>query len=90
MEVLRSIWNFLQNQVLGMKWLDSVTEKILNICGLDTTGRIGGSLHFFIYDTIKILLLLCVLILIISYIQSYFPPERTKKYWETSVVYGLI
>ena len=62
-----------------MHWLNRLISTILNACGLDTTGRIGGSIQFFIYDTIKIMVLLGVLILIISYIQSYFPPERTKK-----------
>lgn len=79
MEALKTIWDFFQNEILGMNWLNKVISTILNSCGLDTTGRFGGSVQFFIYDTIKIMLLLCVLILIISYIQSYFPPERTKK-----------
>ena len=62
-----------------MNWLNRVIGTILNACGLDTAGKIGASVQFFIYDTIKIMVLLGVLILIISYIQSYFPPERTKK-----------
>jgi len=62
-----------------MGWLNSLISTILNACGLDTTSRVGGSIQFFIYDTIKIMVLLGVLIFIISYIQSYFPPERTKK-----------
>ena len=62
-----------------MHWLNKIIENFLNICGLDTTGKVGGSIKFFIYDTVKIMVLLGVLILIISYIQSYFPPERTKK-----------
>ncbi len=62
-----------------MGWLSRLISTILNACGLDTTSRVGGSIQFFIYDTIKIMVLLGVLILIISYIQSYFPPERTKK-----------
>lgn len=78
METLKTWWDFFQNEVLGMSWLNRLTETILNACGLNTTSRIGGSVQFFIYDTIKIMLL-GVLILIISYIQSYFPPERTKK-----------
>lgn len=73
------IWDFIQNEILGMSWLNRLIGTILNACGLDTTGRIGGSVQFFIYDTIKIMVLLGVLILVISYIQSYFPPERTKK-----------
>ncbi len=79
MEALKTVWDFFQNEVLGMSWLNRLISTILNACGLDTTGKIGGSVQFFIYDTIKILVLLGVLILIISYIQSYFPPERTKK-----------
>ena len=79
MEVLRSIWQFIQNQVLGMKWLNEVIGNGLSSLGLDTTSRWGGSIQFFLYDCIKIMVLLGVLILIISYIQSYFPPERTKK-----------
>lgn len=73
------IWNFIQDEVLGMAWLNRLIADILNTCGLDTTSKIGGSIQFFIYDMIKIMVLLGVLILIISYIQSYFPPERTKK-----------
>lgn len=81
MEVLQSIWLFIQNQVLGMKWLNEVIGNGLNALGVDITSRWGGSILFFIYDTIKIMVLLGVLILIISYIQSYFPPERTKRIW---------
>ena len=62
-----------------MGWLNRLIAAMLDACGLDNAGRIGGSVQFFIYDTIKIMILLGVLILIISYIQSYFPPERTKK-----------
>ena len=79
MEILKTIWDFIQNEVLGMGWLSRLISTILNACGLDTRSRVGGSIQFFIYDTIKIMVLLGVLILIISYIQSYFPPERTKK-----------
>ena len=62
-----------------MKWLNELIGTLLTVCGLDVSGRIGSSIRFFIYDTIKIFVLLGVLIFIISYIQSYFPPERTKK-----------
>lgn len=79
METLKNGWDFFQNEVLGMRWLNRLIDTMLNACGLDTTGRIGGSIQFFLYDIVKIIVLLCVLILIISYIQSYFPPERTKK-----------
>lgn len=79
MKTLKIAWDFFQNEVLGMSWLDRIITTILDACGLDTESRIGGSIRFFIYDTIKIMVLLGVLIFIISYIQSYFPPERTKK-----------
>ena len=72
-------WSFFQDEILGMSWLSRLLHSLLQSIGLDTAGKIGGSVHFFVYDTIKILTLLCVLILIISYIQSYFPPERSKR-----------
>lgn len=79
MELFPSIWSFIQNQVLGMKWLNEAIGRGLTALGLDHTTRWGGSVQFFLYDCIKIMVLLGVLILIISYIQSYFPPERTKR-----------
>lgn len=79
MQALKSVWDFFQNEILGMKWLNQLIGNLLEACGLSTETRLGGSVQFFIYDTIKIMLLLGVLILLISYIQSYFPPERTKK-----------
>ena len=79
MQALKSVWDFFQNEILGMKWLNQLIGNLLEACGLSTETRFGGSVQFFIYDTIKIMLLLGALILIISYIQSYFPPERTKK-----------
>ncbi len=79
MEVLKGIGLFLQNQVLGMNWLNTLIHNLLSFLGLDMSGRLGGSIQFFIYDVIKITILLCLLIFIISYIQSYFPPERSKK-----------
>lgn len=79
MEILRSTWLFIQDQVLGMKWLNTVIGNGLSALGLDTTSRLGGSIQFFLYDVVKITVLLCVLIFIISYIQSYFPPERSKR-----------
>lgn len=78
MEALRSVWDFIQNQILGMRWLSKAIGSGLAALGLDPSSKIGGSIQFFLYDTIKIMVLLGVLILIISYIQSYFPPERTK------------
>lgn len=79
MEILRSTWLFIQDQVLGMKWLNTVIGNGLSALGLDTTSRLGGSIQFFLYDVVKITVLLCVLIFVISYIQSYFPPERSKR-----------
>ena len=73
------VWDFIQDQVLGMKWLNGVIGRGLSVLDLDVNGRIGGSVQFFIYDVLKITVLLCVLIFIISYIQSYFPPERSKR-----------
>lgn len=76
---LTSGWNFFQNEILGMKWLNRLISGAVEACGLDPAGRAGGSIQFFFYDVIKIMVLLGVLILMISYIQSYFPPERTKR-----------
>ena len=73
------IWDFLQKQILGMQWLHELTGTALTAIGLDISTRLGGSLHFFLYDVVKITLLLCTLIFLISYIQSYFPPERSKR-----------
>ena len=76
-----SIFNFFTDQVLSMKWLSDLTTSLVeNVFNLDITSKLGGSIQFFIYDTIKIFILLGVLIFLISYIQSYFPPEKTKKY----------
>lgn len=79
MKPIHSAWMFFQNQVLGMKWLNTLIGKGLMSLGLDLDGILGGGLQFFIYDTIKIFVLLVVLIFLISYIQSFFPPERTKR-----------
>lgn len=73
------IGEFITDQILGMNWLNTLIGRLLTALGLDTGGKIGGSVQFFLYDVIKITLLLCVLIFIISYIQSYFPPERSRK-----------
>lgn len=73
------MWKFIQDQILGMQWLNILIGNLLSSLGLDITGKIGGSIQFFVYDVIKIVVLLCALIFVISYIQSYFPPERTKK-----------
>ncbi len=79
MDYLHSFWLFIQDQVLGMKWLNTVIGNGLSAVGLDTASRWGGSIQFFLYDVIKITVLLCFLIFVISYIQSYFPPERSKR-----------
>lgn len=79
MDALKTAWDFFQQEVLGMSWLNRLIGTLLEGLGLDTTSRLGGSIQFFLYDVIKILVLLGVLIWIISYIQSYFPPERSRK-----------
>lgn len=79
MQALQAGWDFFQNEVLGMKWLGRLIGNVVEACGLDPAGRVGGSIQFFFYDMIKIMVLLGILIFIISYIQSYFPPERTRK-----------
>lgn len=73
------MWTFIQNQILGMKWLNALIGKLLLLLGVDTSSRLGGSVLFFMYDVIKISVLLCILIFIVSYIQSFFPPERSRK-----------
>ena len=79
MQTLKAIGDFIQNQILGMKWLNEVVGSGLSALGLDAANRWVGSIRFFIYDVIKIVVLLCFLIFLISYMQSYFPPERSKK-----------
>ena len=79
METLGAAWTFFQDQILGMRWLNTLIGKGVAALGLDPESMAGGSLQFFLYDTIKIFVLLSVLIFGISYIQSYFPPERTRR-----------
>ena len=79
MDFVQSFWLFIQDQLLGMQWLHEGIGNGLSIIGVDISTRIGGSIQFFLYDIVKITVLLCLLIYMISYIQSYFPPERTKK-----------
>ena len=79
LEDIKMFWDFFQNQILGMKWLNEVIGSGLSIVGLNIESKVGASIQFFLYDTIKITLLLCVLIYLISYIQSYFPPEKSKQ-----------
>ncbi len=79
METIKLAWDFLQNEILGMKWLNRLIGSLLSMLGLSPESRIGASVQFFLYDTIKIMVLLGCLIFVISYIQSFFPPERTKR-----------
>ncbi len=73
------MWTFISDNIIGLKWINDVVGSLLKLIEIDITTTFGGALQFFIYDTIKIVILLCVLIFIISYIQSFFPPEKTKK-----------
>lgn len=79
MQTLSTIWIFIQDQLLGMKWLSALIGQLLNAIGLDTSGKLGGSIQFFIYDVIKIVFLLCLLIFIISYIQSFFSARKNEE-----------
>ena len=79
MQAIQSAWDFFQGQILGMEWLNELIGMGLSALGLNLSSRLGGSVQFFLYDVIKITVLLCFLIFVISYIQSYFPPERSKK-----------
>lgn len=79
MDIIQSIWDFFQNQILGMKWLNELISNSLSLIGLNIESKLGASIQFFIYDTLKITILLCILIYLISYIQSYFPPERSRR-----------
>ena len=73
------VWYFIQDQVPGMRWLSDLIGMVLSALGLDVEGQVGGSIHFFLYDVLKIAVLICVLIFAVSYVQSYFPPERSKR-----------
>lgn len=79
MEVILKVWGFIQNQILGMQWLNLLVGNTLEKLGLDRDTHLFGGVQFFFYDVIKITILLCSLIFFISYIQSYFPPEKSKK-----------
>ena len=76
---MKDIWLFISDNIIGLKWINDVVGKLLVLIGIDITSTFGGALQFFIYDMIKISFLLLFLITIISYIQSYFPPKKTKK-----------
>lgn len=78
---MQVVWDFFQHQILGMKWLNASIGSFLTALGMDITTRVGGSIQFFIYDVIKIIILLCVLIFGISYIQSFFPRNAAGKFW---------
>jgi uncharacterized protein len=73
------LFTWINDYLLKMNWLKSGIEAVISMLGFDTAGNVGASLTFFIYDTIKIFILLSVLIFMVSYIQSYFPPERTRR-----------
>ncbi len=73
------MWNFIEKQLLGMQWLKQAVFHLISLTGMDMESRVADSLVFFIYDVIKIFVLLSLLIFAVSYLQSYFPPERTKK-----------
>ena len=77
MEAGKGLWSLIQDQILGMKWLKYAVGSCLTAMGTDISSRLRGSVHFYIYDIIKITILLCSLSFLISYIQSYFPPERS-------------
>jgi len=73
------MWKVIQDQVLGMKWLNALIAQGLSAAGIDVQGKFGASVNFFLYDTVKITVLLCALIFSISFVQSYFPPERSRR-----------
>lgn len=76
------MWTFIQDQILGMKWLNVVIGNLLKALGLDITRKFGGSIQFFLYDVIKIVILLCILIFVISYIQSFSRRKELKRFLE--------
>lgn len=84
------VWKFIQDQFLGMKWLNELIGMGLSMAGLDVEERLGGSVQFFLYDMLKITVLLCFLIFVISYIQSYFPLNEASRYWGDSTVSARI
>ena len=79
MQAVFQVWDFFQNQILGLKWLNTLIGNVLQALGMKQDTTLYAALRFFIYDSIKIFFLLSVLIFIISYIQSYFPPQRTRR-----------
>ena len=89
MDAIRTGWDFFQSEILGMNWLNRAIGDIVEACGLDPGSRLGGSIQFFLYDVIKIMVLLGILILIISYIQSCFPPERSRRIHAKATVQAM-
>ena len=80
MDSIIAVFAWLNDMLLKMTWLsEGVAWFVESILGLSIATQVGGSVHFFIYDVIKIFILLSVLIYSLSYIQSYFPPERTRQ-----------
>lgn len=79
MQTIKSIWDFIQNEILGMSWLNRLIGSLLSACGLDTSSRLGGSVQFFLFDIIKIMVLLGILIFVISYVQSFSLPKERKR-----------
>lgn len=79
--MVSKLGEFILKQILGMQWLNDLVGDLIQFIFGQTflESQFGNALQFFFFDFIKIGILLCVLIFLISYIQSYFPPERTKK-----------
>ena len=82
-----SLWVFIQDQVLGMKWLNELIGELLLSVGVDIYSKMGGSIQFWLYDVIKIFVLLGILIYGISIIESYFPPEKCKKIYDCGIAW---
>ena len=78
-DTMSSVLDFIRDEIFGMQWLNRLIGSLLEACGVDTSGKIGSAVNFFLFDTIKIMFLIVFLIMLITYIQSYFPPERSKK-----------
>lgn len=79
------IWQFVQDELLGMKWLNRVIETGLSAIGLDINGRLGGSVQFFLYDVIKITILLCFLILLFLIFKVTFLLSAARRFWAISM-----
>ena len=73
------MWQFINEQIIGMRWLSDLIGALLSSMGLDVESRFGSALRFFLYDVVKITFLLCLLVFLISFVQSFFPPERSKR-----------